>query len=74
MSTTEQPNIPKRLREIADRLEKDNVYMSEAVVVVNRSVGDPLVLYIGNKEAAGAHLLLHVGARILVDDVLRDRY
>ena len=76
MIMAEYANIPKRLRELADQLEAERIYIIDAVVVVNRSMGSPMVVYAGSNkdEASGAHLLLHVGARTLVDDVFRDRY
>lgn len=67
----EHVDIPKRLREIADELEQDHIWINDAALVVDRAIGPPLVYYIGRgDQGPNAHLLLHVGASLMVKTVL----
>ncbi len=70
----EHADIPKRLREIADELENDHIWINDAALVVDRSIGPPLVYYIGRgDQGPNAHLLLHVGASMMVKAVLDNK-
>ena len=70
----EHVDVPKRLREIADELENDHIWINDAALVVDRTIGPPLVYYIGRGDTGpNAHLLLHVGAAMMVKAVLDNK-